>query len=430
MRSSIVTVRFLLLAGCCLIALPAHAQGHRAWTWDASVFAGYKLSGHDLQLGDAANRSESPDNSANYGLRVGLYVTEAISAEVEGAYTSTKWRSDAKAVSVLGMRGSALYSFLDGPFRPFLRAGIGNESLMNTKIGVRADTDMATVWGIGAKYELTPTLGLRADVLLVNTAGAHNLSEQNYEFLFGVSGAVGRAEPPAPPPPPAPVALPAPPPDTDGDGIIDDLDKCPNEAEDKDGFEDHDGCPEVDNDGDGILDVADKCPNEGEDRDGFQDEDGCPDRDNDGDGIYDGADRCPNDAESKNDYQDRDGCPDQVPDEIAQFVQGPIEAMDFDAGKSVLRKAAQKVLDKLFAVLDQYKDARIAVSVHVEDKGDAEKDQALSDERATSIKNYLIEKGLTEDRIKATGHGATQPLGDTKDAKAQAKNRRVEFKLM
>ena len=51
-------------------------------------------------------------------------------------------------------------------------------------------------------------------------------------------------------------------PDRDGDGIPDDIDKCPDEPEDFDGFQDEDGCPDPDNDGDGILDVDDKCPNE------------------------------------------------------------------------------------------------------------------------------------------------------------------------
>ena len=50
--------------------------------------------------------------------------------------------------------------------------------------------------------------------------------------------------------------------DRDGDGISDDVDKCPNDPEDKDGFEDADGCPDPDNDKDGIADVADKCPND------------------------------------------------------------------------------------------------------------------------------------------------------------------------
>jgi len=134
--------------------------------------------------------------------------------------------------------------------------------------------------------------------------------------------------------------------DRDKDGIPDDDDGCPDAAEDKDGFEDRDGCPDLDNDGDGILDVddacplvkedydgdrdedgcpegregdrdgdgipddVDDCPDEPEDFDGFQDEDGCPDPDNDGDGIPDEEDLCPNDPEDFDGFEDEDGCPD------------------------------------------------------------------------------------------------------------------------
>ena len=101
--------------------------------------------------------------------------------------------------------------------------------------------------------------------------------------------------------------------DRDGDGIKDDVDKCPDNPEDFDGFQDEDGCPDPDNDNDGILDVDDRCPNEPEDRDGDQDEDGCPegsDGDRDGDGIPDSKDKCPDDPEDKDGFEDRDGCPD------------------------------------------------------------------------------------------------------------------------
>jgi OmpA-OmpF porin, OOP family len=101
--------------------------------------------------------------------------------------------------------------------------------------------------------------------------------------------------------------------DRDGDGIKDDVDQCPDEPEDRDGFEDHDGCPDPDNDRDGILDVDDACPNEPEDKDGIQDEDGCPDRednDRDGDGIPDDVDQCPDDPEDRDFFEDEDGCPD------------------------------------------------------------------------------------------------------------------------
>jgi outer membrane protein OmpA-like peptidoglycan-associated protein len=101
--------------------------------------------------------------------------------------------------------------------------------------------------------------------------------------------------------------------DRDGDGIKDDVDKCPDDPEDFDGFQDEDGCPDPDNDNDGILDKDDRCPNEPEDRDGDQDEDGCPegsDGDRDGDGIPDSKDKCPDDPEDKDGFQDHDGCPD------------------------------------------------------------------------------------------------------------------------
>ena len=134
--------------------------------------------------------------------------------------------------------------------------------------------------------------------------------------------------------------------DRDGDGIKDDVDKCPDEPEDFDGFQDEDGCPDPDNDNDGILDVDDRCPNEPEDhdgdrgrrrlprgsdgdrdgdgilglartsaptmpedKDGFEDDDGCPEPDNDKDGIPDKQRHCPNDPEDKDGFEDDDGCP-------------------------------------------------------------------------------------------------------------------------
>ena len=103
------------------------------------------------------------------------------------------------------------------------------------------------------------------------------------------------------------------PPDSDGDGVSDDDDRCPDVPEDRDGFEDGDGCPDPDNDKDGIPDATDKCPDQPEDRDAFEDGDGCPDPDNDKDGILDAVDKCPDKAETKNGFEDEDGCPDELP---------------------------------------------------------------------------------------------------------------------
>jgi OmpA-OmpF porin, OOP family len=97
--------------------------------------------------------------------------------------------------------------------------------------------------------------------------------------------------------------------DTDGDGIYNDKDRCVLVPEDKDGYQDGDGCPDDDNDGDLRSDGEDKCPNAKEDLDGFEDDDGCPDPDNDKDGLLDMKDKCPNDAEDRKPPHPDDGCP-------------------------------------------------------------------------------------------------------------------------
>ncbi|MDB4985639.1 MAG: Flagellar motor rotation protein MotB [Myxococcaceae bacterium] len=98
--------------------------------------------------------------------------------------------------------------------------------------------------------------------------------------------------------------------DADRDGFADERDKCPQQPEDRDGFQDGDGCPELDNDADGIVDTMDRCKNTPEDRDDFQDDDGCPEADNDGDGVPDGYDSCEGQKEDLDGDRDDDGCPD------------------------------------------------------------------------------------------------------------------------
>ena len=140
--------------------------------------------------------------------------------------------------------------------------------------------------------------------------------------------------------------------DKDGDGIPDKNDKCIDDPEDKDDFEDSDGCPDNDNDQDGVFDFDDGAPNDPEDKDGFEDEDGVPDPDNDkdgildtndkcpleagtkenegcpykdtdGDGIHDGADQCVNQPEDKDGFEDEDGCPEADNDK-----DGVVDAAD------------------------------------------------------------------------------------------------------
>ncbi|MEY4514075.1 MAG: hypothetical protein RLZZ450_6197 [Pseudomonadota bacterium] len=121
--------------------------------------------------------------------------------------------------------------------------------------------------------------------------------------------------------------------DADHDGFEDESDRCPRQAEDRDGFEDGDGCPDPDNDGDHILDALDKCDAAKEDLDGFQDEDGCPELDNDGDGVLDGYDTCEGEKEDIDGDHDDDGCPDLDTDRdglLDAVDQCPLQAEDTD----------------------------------------------------------------------------------------------------
>ncbi|MBU1431155.1 OmpA family protein [Myxococcota bacterium] len=151
--------------------------------------------------------------------------------------------------------------------------------------------------------------------------------------------------------------------DNDKDGILDKADKCPKKAEDMDNFEDNDGCPDEDNDKDGVKDGDDKCPLIAEDNDKFEDEDGCPDEDNDKDGIKDGDDKCPMQAEDPDKFQDEDGCPDLdndkdgVPDAQDKCPLQPevINGVDDedgcpDEGESKVKLTTEKIeiLDKVF----------------------------------------------------------------------------------
>jgi OmpA-OmpF porin, OOP family len=96
--------------------------------------------------------------------------------------------------------------------------------------------------------------------------------------------------------------------DADADGIADDADQCQELAEDRDGFEDADGCTDFDNDGDGVPDGDDRCARGLEDADGYLDEDGCPDPDDDGDGLLDADDACPREAGKKDPDPKLNGC--------------------------------------------------------------------------------------------------------------------------
>jgi len=253
--------------------------------------------------------------------------------------------------------------------------------------------------------------------------------------------------------------------DLDGDGMGDRTDQCPHEPEDRDGFEDGDGCPDPDNDKDGVLDDVDRCVDDPEDLDGVREEDGCPEYDADQDGITDGADQCPELAEDLDGNQDGDGCPeeesdsdgdgvpdwrDKCPQEPIRFGQNPAtsdgcpklaeisddkivitEKIYFELGKARLLPESTPVLEAVGQVMvDNPEITDILIEGHTDDQGNDELNYRLSDQRAESVMNWLIAYGIDRNRIASKGYGETRPIVPNTDDDSRARNRRVEFTIV
>jgi OOP family OmpA-OmpF porin len=448
----------------------AHANVEIGGTAGVHIFS----TSNELGVNDSPT-ANSERNSALFGFRVGVFFGPMFGVEGEFGVVPSESRQMVFDVWNITYRAQAVAQFrAEDPqvkLIPFVFVGGGAFQIVDNGGSkndnqIAIDTDAMLFVGAGAKYRVDNGWGLRADVrLLFPPSSKDSGFTEDFEALLSIYKEIGRAkvEKPAPPvdnDPDHDGILGAadkcpnepedkdgfqdedgcPDPDNDGDGIPDAQDKCPNEPEDKDGFQDEDGCPDPDNDGDGIPDVVDKCPMEPEDKDGFQDEDGCPDPDNDGDGIPDVADKCPNEPETKNGYQDEDGCPDEIPAKLKQFT-GVIQGINFKTGDSALQANSSTTLDKAVAVLKEFGDLKLEIQGHTDDQplkpgGKFTDNQALSQARAESVKAYFVAKGITEARLTAKGFGETVPVEDTKDLKAgkldaaRAKNRRVEFKLV
>jgi outer membrane protein OmpA-like peptidoglycan-associated protein len=219
--------------------------------------------------------------------------------------------------------------------------------------------------------------------------------------------------------------------DRDGDGILDDVDQCPDDPEDFDEFEDEDGCPDPDNDQDGILDVDDLCPMDPEDKDDWEDEDGCPDPDNDKDKILDNDDKCVNDPENYNGYEDDDGCPDKGRVVVTDTNIEILDKVYFEYDSDVIKKESYGILDAVAATLEGNPDIQLVeIQGHTDSRGNDAYNLDLSDRRAASVRRYLVDKGIAEDRLTSQGYGESQPLDRKKTEAAYAKNRRVEFLIL
>ncbi len=240
--------------------------------------------------------------------------------------------------------------------------------------------------------------------------------------------------------------------------------------EDMDKFEDGDGCPELDNDKDGILDTVDGCPNDAgpletrgcpdKDGDKFPDiEDkcpaekgidqkatnpekhGCPRPDSDGDGFFDDVDACPkepgvswanNPEWKKKSPKGGDGCPPLLSLVIIKADRIDIKQQpQFDTGKAVVKPASAELLRQVAtAIRTSPGITKVIIGGHTDDVGDDEYNMRLSQDRANSVRQWMIDKeGLDPALLVSTGFGETQPIASNRTKAGRQQNRRVEFKV-
>jgi OOP family OmpA-OmpF porin len=217
--------------------------------------------------------------------------------------------------------------------------------------------------------------------------------------------------------------------DSDNDGVPDYLDKCPNTPT---GVKvDVNGCP-LDADGDGVPDYLDKCPNTPT---GVAvDANGCP-LDSDGDGVPDYLDKCPNTPTGV--QVDADGCPiKKVVEKIIIKEPAEVESLvlsgdtNFEFNKSKLLPNAFPVLDGLVGTMNKHPKYKWEIGGYTDGVGSASYNKKLSKQRAQSVVDYLVEKGINRNNLKIVGYGKENPIATNDTNEGRSMNRRVEIKIL
>ena len=217
--------------------------------------------------------------------------------------------------------------------------------------------------------------------------------------------------------------------DTDGDGITDDKDACPTVAGIADADPTKNGCPPPpkDTDGDGIIDDKDACV----DIKGVATQDpttnGCP-PDTDGDGIRDDKDACKTDPGKPDPDPTKNGCPRVIVTETEVMI---FEQVQFDTGKSTIKKASDQLLDNVFQVLKDHPElVKLEVQGHTDTQGLKGANQLLSKNRAEAVKKALVKRGIDAKRLTAKGYGQDKPIASNDTEEGRTKNRRVQFTIV
>ncbi|MCB9687714.1 MAG: OmpA family protein [Alphaproteobacteria bacterium] len=331
-------------------------------------------------------------------------------------------------------RAGAVYAFDE-------RTGAGLETNLSLPYSAPLSASGATDWEwLATGYRSFGDWRLRGGV---GTGLTHGVGSPDFRLLVGLGWTLPQAEPA---PEPVPVVVPAPPPepvvvDTDGDGWLDPDDPCPTEPEDLDGVRDDDGCPEpevavrlrVVDPGGNILDTARS-------------------RIVGIDGVGAGERRVeliPGTYRVEGSAPGYEAAALEVaiaePGGEIDLVLQPAsnakvvvtreridlrESVLFQTASARILPASDDLLGQVAQVLHDYPEIELLrIEGHTDSRGDAAYNLKLSQDRAASVRQWLIDHGIAAERLESEGFGETRPLDPAQTAEAWAKNRRVDMTI-
>ena len=319
----------------------------------------------------------------------------------------------------------------DGSFSPYLVFGAG---YLGTKTASGSEENRPSASaGLGFEWRLgSSAFSIRGDYKF-RLAWEKDNSLTDRVATLGLQYSFGRRSTP-------PVV------DSDNDGIQDVFDQCPHSEAGV--TVDDTGCEIfVDSDGDGVMDRKDLCANtpQGAPVDGY----GCL-RDQDGDGVTDDIDECPNTVSGAAIYVngcERDDDGDNVVNHLDECpntrTNAPVDARGCEIGSTVelrgvnfasssdrLLTGAEQVLDDAIDWLKKNPHLVVEVAGHTDSDGAAAANLGLSERRAYTVRDYLINGGVSESSLTARGYGESEPIADNSTTEGKAENRRVELRIL
>jgi outer membrane protein OmpA-like peptidoglycan-associated protein len=452
----LVAAAVVLSVGICFMYPGVAVAQETDYDWAMGPWIGiYKF------VGGEGDRAEiGPEG----GVEVQYLFSERLAFGLRGGYGENgEWAVGTYRTLVFSSEVYGRFNLvLEKPIRPYLLLGLGMNSWRSEYARrdavVRSDAgaddpeqqveglDFAIKLGGGVERDVTDRLFVGArvtyDFLMreddeLDLGGLYDPNDGEVEFTGGFFYRFSGERPGAPRER-----------DSDRDGVSDSFDRCPGTP--RGVAVDQYGCPR-DEDGDGVPDVDDECP--GTPSGATVDARGCP-SDDDGDGVYNGIDRCPDTPRRAE--VDRRGCPtdgdrDGVYDGIDQCPDTPrgdevdargcsiappepvvvvLEGVTFASGTADLLPEAMTVLNGIARDLLEMPDLRVEIRGHTDNTGDPQFNLNLSQERANTVRNYLISRGVPGNRMTAVGYGETEPIAPNNTSEGRARNRRVEFEIL